>query len=128
DDARANVIIEISAETSDPTLLADVKANLNQKVQVRIDRWLRLPHEVSREMRDAKRDRERANGSTANGAGVEGLLDTSTTRLAVGTLVKIIGEIGKNDTEMEAIVLERGFDTTFKPELVAEAERASAEH
>ncbi len=45
-----------------------------------------------------------------------------------GVLVKIIGEKGNNDAEMESIVLERGFDTTFEEEVVEEAEAAAKEY
>ncbi len=37
-------------------------------------------------------------------------------------IIKVIGKKGVNDVEMEAIVLERGFNATFEPELVSEAE------
>ncbi|MCF7865233.1 MAG: RNB domain-containing ribonuclease [Candidatus Pacebacteria bacterium] len=42
-----------------------------------------------------------------------------------GELVRIIGEKGDNNAEMESIVLERGFDVTFEPEIVDEAEAAA---
>ncbi len=38
-----------------------------------------------------------------------------------GVVKKIIGEKGNNDAEMESIVLERGFDTDFPPEVLHEA-------
>ncbi len=46
-------------------------------------------------------------------------------RIAPGTLLEIIGNKGDNNTEMRAIVLERGFDTEFAPEVLAGAEEAS---
>jgi len=49
-------------------------------------------------------------------------------RIPRGLLVKIIGEKGQNDAEMESIVLERGFDTTFDPEVIKEAEDAAKEY
>lgn len=39
----------------------------------------------------------------------------------MGAVVKIIGKPGEHDVEMESIVLERGFDTTFSPDVLAEA-------
>lgn len=42
-----------------------------------------------------------------------------------GELVRIIGEKGDNNAEMESIVIERGFDVTFDPEVVDEAEAAA---
>jgi ribonuclease R len=42
-----------------------------------------------------------------------------------GELVRVIGEKGDNNAEMESIVLERGFDVTFEPEVVDEAEAAA---
>lgn len=45
-----------------------------------------------------------------------------------GELVRIIGEKGNNNAEMESIVLERGFDVTFDPEIVDEAEQAAKEY
>lgn len=46
-------------------------------------------------------------------------------RFPRGELVRIIGEKGNNNAEMESIVLERGFDVTFEPEIVDEAEAAA---
>lgn len=46
-------------------------------------------------------------------------------RAAKGALVRIIGEKGNNNAEMESIVLERGFDTTFADEVLQEAEEAA---
>lgn len=46
-------------------------------------------------------------------------------RIPDGRLLEIIGEKGENNAEMHAIVLERGFDTTFPPEVIEEAEAAS---
>ncbi len=45
-----------------------------------------------------------------------------------GTLLQVIGNKGDNNAEMESIVLERGFDTTFSPEVIAEAEDAAKEY
>lgn len=39
----------------------------------------------------------------------------------LGAVVKILGKPGLHDVEMESIVLERGFDTTFDPDVLAEA-------
>ncbi len=38
------------------------------------------------------------------------------------SLLRVLGAKGDNDVEMEAIVLERGFNATFEAELIAEAE------
>ncbi len=46
-------------------------------------------------------------------------------RIPDGRLLEIIGEKGENNAEMYAIVLERGFDTTFPADVIAEAEAAS---
>ena len=46
-------------------------------------------------------------------------------RVPPGNLITIIGEKGDNNAEMQSIVLERGFDTTFPPEVIAGAEEAS---
>ncbi len=40
-----------------------------------------------------------------------------------GKLIKVLGTKGDNDVEMEAIVLEKGFETGFPPEVEREAER-----
>lgn len=45
-----------------------------------------------------------------------------------GELVRIIGEKGNNNAEMESIVIERGFDVTFSSEVVEEAEKAANEN
>lgn len=45
-------------------------------------------------------------------------------RTIKGKILKIIGERGKHNTEMEALVLDRGFDTTFAPEVAQDAEYA----
>jgi ribonuclease R len=44
----------------------------------------------------------------------------------LGAVVKIIGKPGEHDVEMESIVLERGFDTTFAPDVLAEAASISS--
>lgn len=49
-------------------------------------------------------------------------------RVPPGSLVRVIGEKGENNAEMESIVLERGFDTTFDDEVVAQAEDAAKEY
>lgn len=49
-------------------------------------------------------------------------------RVVPGRLTRVIGEKGDNNAEMESIVLERGFDTTFDPEVVREAEEAANEY
>ncbi len=49
-------------------------------------------------------------------------------RTPQGKLVKLIGAKGENNAEMESIVLERGFDTTFDPEVIHEAEDAAKEY
>ncbi|MEN9649350.1 MAG: hypothetical protein RL094_317 [Candidatus Parcubacteria bacterium] len=45
-------------------------------------------------------------------------------RIAPGTLVKVIGEKGNNNVEMESIVIERGFDTTFTQDVIDSAEES----
>ncbi|MES3005929.1 MAG: ribonuclease R [Patescibacteria group bacterium] len=46
-------------------------------------------------------------------------------RIPDGRLLEIIGEKGDNNAEMHAIVLERGFDTTFPADVLEEADAAS---
>ncbi len=41
----------------------------------------------------------------------------------VGKILKVIGTVGENNTEMESIVLEKGFRVEFPPEVEAEAEK-----
>lgn len=41
----------------------------------------------------------------------------------LGEVIRILGEVDSNDVEMEAIVLERGFDTTFPQEVHDAAEK-----
>lgn len=48
-------------------------------------------------------------------------------RFPRGLLVRIIGEKGDNNAEMESIVLERGFDVTFDQEVIDDAEDAAKE-
>ena len=48
-------------------------------------------------------------------------------RAAKGELLRIIGEKGNNNAEMESIVLERGFDTTFDADVLKDAEEAATE-
>ena len=42
-----------------------------------------------------------------------------------GEVIKIIGRPGEHETEMEAIVLEKGFESTFTPEVIASAASVS---
>jgi ribonuclease R len=119
------------------------------KVLVEFEKWLRLPYQITKEARMDKRNRERdemdrindalargekpgdgkpaSAGTNASAQKPEHLLDFSITRIATGKVVKIIGEAGRNNTEMESIVLERGFDVTFPADVIASAEQA-AEH
>lgn len=46
-------------------------------------------------------------------------------RIANGEITRIIGEKGLNDVEMQSIVFEKGFDTTFDPEVIEDAEDAA---
>lgn len=133
DDKRAQVIIEICNGDCDPTVTAELKHNL--KVQVKLEKWTRLPHNIDPQVRIDKRNRERfemqnpqAVKVSQNGIeSAEGILDFSTIRLATGRVLKVIGERGLNETEMQSIVLEKGFDTDFKPEVIKGAEEAAAE-
>ena len=45
----------------------------------------------------------------------------------IGEVIKILGKPGVHDVEMQAIVLERGFDTSFPPEVLRLAEEISSE-
>lgn len=45
---------------------------------------------------------------------------TDAKRDPLGAVVKVLGKPGEHDVEMESIVLERGFDTTFDPDVLAE--------
>jgi len=47
---------------------------------------------------------------------------TDSQRLPEALIIRVLGQKGDNDVEMESIVLERGFNATFDPEVVAEAE------
>lgn len=128
DDKRASVIMEIYKDDTDPATISQITPNL--KVQVQLVEWLRLPHEVSRQAREEKRNRDRFESRNPsaikeNGAITNTSIDLTTSRIARGVIVKIIGERGKNNTEMEAIVLERGFDVTFAPHIIEEAKNAS---
>ncbi len=153
DDKRANIIFEIKKDPALDKLLADSgfsmadvtnsgandNAGKHIKVLVELEKWLRLPYQITKDARMEKRNRERdemdrANYALQQGKPVppsskpEGLLDFSITRIASGKVVKIIGEAGKNNTEMESIVLERGFDVTFAADVVASAEEATRTH
>jgi len=44
-----------------------------------------------------------------------------------GEVIKILGQKGDNDVEMESIVLEKGFQTAFPPKVEKEAERLKEE-
>ncbi len=44
-----------------------------------------------------------------------------------GDIIKVIGKKGEHEVEMESIVLERGFESTFPREVEAEAERIAEE-
>lgn len=133
DDKRANIIFEIKKDAALEQLMSEGK---HIKVLVELEKWLRLPYQITKEARMEKRNRERdemdrANFALQQGRPVpppskpEGLLDFSITRIASGKVIKIIGEAGKNNTEMESIVLERGFDVTFPDNVVASAEEAN---
>jgi ribonuclease R len=45
-----------------------------------------------------------------------------------GKIIKIIGTAGENDTEMESIVLEKGFRVEFPAEVLREAEKIKSEY
>ncbi len=49
-------------------------------------------------------------------------------RTPKGRLVRLIGKKGENNAEMESIVVERGFDTTFSPSVIKEAEEAAKDY
>lgn len=144
DDLRANVLIQLNKELIDKQIsttapqFADADGKLNikasdLKVKVALGDWIRLPHQVTRQAREEKRNRDRitrdneANGIVDQSESVDPLINLSTTRLAHGTLVSVIGKKGLNNTEMEAIVMERGFDTTFAPAVVQDAEKSATE-
>ncbi len=161
DDSRANVIFEIRKDEHLETLLKDAGFSMadiiggtsgipkHVKVLVELEKWIRLPYQITKEARMDKRNRERdemdrANAALARGEQVPGgkantdanganekpahMLDFSITRIASVTVLKVIGEAGKNNTEMESIVLERGFDVPFPAHVVASAEEASRLH
>jgi len=135
DDKRANVIIEICNGDCDPSVTEELRHNL--KVQVKLEKWTRLPHQVDPQVRIDKRNRERfetqnpgavkvANSDSSSDADV--VLDFSTIRLATGRVIKVIGERGLNETEMQSIVLEKGFETNFAPQVIKDAEDAASEY
>lgn len=145
DDLRANVLIQLNKELIDKQIcttapqFADANGKLSiiaseLKVKVALGDWIRLPHQVTRQAREEKRNRDRvtreneANGIVDPSESVDPLINASTTRLAHGTLVSVIGKKGLNNTEMEAIVMERGFDTTFTPLVVQGAEKSAVEY
>jgi ribonuclease R len=41
-----------------------------------------------------------------------------------GEVIQVIGRKGDNNTEMQSIVIDRGFDIDFEPEVIAEAEKS----
>ncbi|MDQ5949286.1 MAG: ribonuclease [Patescibacteria group bacterium] len=45
-----------------------------------------------------------------------------------GKLIKVIGAVGNNNTEMESIVLEKGFRVEFPAEIESEAQRIKSEY
>jgi ribonuclease R len=45
-----------------------------------------------------------------------------------GEIIKVIGKKGENNTEMESIVLERGFRVEFPPKVEEEAEKIKSEY
>jgi ribonuclease R len=49
-------------------------------------------------------------------------------RVPHGYITRVIGEKGENNAEMESIVLERGFDTTFSSDVIREAEEAAKDY
>ena len=49
-------------------------------------------------------------------------------KILQGKLIKVIGKKGENNTEMESIVLEKGFRIEFPAEIVHEAERIKNEY
>lgn len=136
DDKKANVLIQLNKELVDKQV-ADLIQILppdqagtpvsDLKVRVKLGDWIRLPYQVSRQAREDRYNRERNQRDTES-KNISGLVNLDTTRLAHGTLVSVIGKKGMNNTEMEAIVLERGFDTTFSQPVITEAEKASHEY
>lgn len=68
------------------------------------------------------------NGKPAEGMKALAQVDVETWvdgREPEGTLLKLIGQKGDNNTEMQAIVFERGFDTTFPEVVLKEAEEVN---
>lgn len=150
DDKRSNLVIEILKSEIDPEIASQLSPKV--KVQAVLEKWLRLPHHVSYEAREEKRNRDRATDSSSSSGsssgsstntgtnektdsnkniisnGTNGYLDLSIIRIASGKIIRVIGEKGQNNTEMEAIVLERGFDVTFPEEVIKEAEIAEKEY
>jgi ribonuclease R len=45
-----------------------------------------------------------------------------------GEVIQVIGHKGDNDAEMQSIVIDRGFDIDFEPEVIAEAEKSVLEN
>lgn len=45
-----------------------------------------------------------------------------------GEVIKVIGHKGENNAEMQAIVIDRGFDIDFEDEVIAEAEKSAKEN
>ncbi len=55
------------------------------------------------------------------------ITDWDSSRLT-GSVIKVIGTKGENNTEMEAIVLEKGFRVEFPPEVEAEAQQLKKQY
>jgi ribonuclease R len=78
--------------------------------------------------RDIELDAHDASGAAAQGpfpAGTKALVTMTSWvegKNPQGKLVRVIGQKGNNDVEMESIVLEKGFETSFPREVEAEAE------
>lgn len=52
---------------------------------------------------------------------------TSMREQPIGEVVKVLGRAGEHNAEMQGIILERGFDSVFPPDVEHEAERIRAE-
>lgn len=69
-----------------------------------------------------------ADLSAADGDKVLVRLDSFDGKDAKGTILGVIGRAGEHRTEMNAIVIEHGFSTTFPVEVALEAQRIEAAH
>jgi len=67
-------------------------------------------------------------GSFEDGSKILVKLDSMDGKAAKGTLVEVIGKAGEHRVEMNAIVLEHGFSTTFPVEVALEAQKMEQEH